>query len=73
MEVRIRSTLASAEGDVLRELDNVPLQGDFLLVRAGYMGNIDLDSAVKAFTVRRKKDPSLLMDCLVAPRSVVWV
>lgn len=71
MKVSLRSTLGNSEGDVLRDVDNLGIKNDFLLVRAGYIGNIDLESAVRAFTVKRKKDSSLLMECLVAPRAVV--
>lgn len=61
--------MAGTEGDVIREVDGLALTGDYLLVRAGFVGNLDLEKAVEDFTARRKKDPGLLMECLVSPRS----
>ena len=68
MSIRIRQTQAYSEGDVMREVDGLALTGDWLLVRAGYMGNLDLQSAVEGFTARRKKEQGLLMECLVSQR-----
>lgn len=53
----------------MREVDGLALAGDWLLVKAGYIGNLDLETAVTEFTARRKKDPSLLMDCVVTSRA----
>lgn len=69
MSIRIRQTQAITEGDVMREVDSLALTGDWLLVKAGYIGNLNLEQAVTDFTAKRKKDPSLLMECLVASRA----
>lgn len=69
MSIRIRQTQATSEGDVMREVDGLAIAGDWLLVKAGYIGNLDLETAVTEFTAKRKKDPSLLMDCVVASRA----
>lgn len=69
MNIRLRTTMASTEGDVMREVDSLALPGDWLLVRAGYIGNLDLARAVTDFTARRKKTPGLLMECLVCRRT----
>lgn len=69
MSIRIRQTQAVSEGDVMREVDGLALTGDWLLVKAGYIGNLDLEKAVTDFTAKRKKDPSLLMDCIVTSRA----
>ena len=69
MKIRIRSTQAYTEGDVMREVDGFGITGNWLLVKAGYIGNLNLEQAVNDFTVKRKKDPGLLMDCVLAPRS----
>lgn len=52
----------------MREVDGLALPGDWLLVKAGYMGNIDLAKVVNDFTAKRKRDPGLLMECVVAPK-----
>ena len=67
MEIVLRSTSATTQGDVLREVDALGLAADFLLVRAGYIGNLHLAQLVKRFTQKRKKDPGLAMECLLAP------
>ena len=69
MTIRVRSTQAYTEGDVIREVDSLALTGDWLLVRAGYLGNLNLEQNVADFKAKRKRDPGLLMDCIVAPRS----
>lgn len=69
MSIRIRQTQAISEGDVMREIDSLAIAGDWLLVKAGYIGNLDLETAVTDFTAKRKKDPSLLMDCIVTSRA----
>jgi translation initiation factor eIF-2B subunit epsilon len=66
-EVILRATAALSPGDVLREADSLPLAGDFLLVRAGYVGNLDLQQAVNNFAEKRRRDNGLVMDCLVRP------
>jgi translation initiation factor eIF-2B subunit epsilon len=63
--VILRATSALSAGDVLREADSLPLAGDFLLVRAGYVGNLDLQQAVNDFAEKRRKDNGLVMECLV--------
>jgi hypothetical protein len=67
-EVVLRATTAMYPGEVLQEADDLPLAGDFLLVRAGYVGNLDLRQAVKNFGEKRRKDSGLVMDCLVRPK-----
>lgn len=69
MTITIRSTLATSEGDVMRELDALALTGNFLLTKAGFMGNLNFEQLVDNFMAKRKKDTGLLMDCIVAPRS----
>jgi translation initiation factor eIF-2B subunit epsilon len=69
MSIRIKQTQATSEGDVMREVDGLAIAGDWLLVKAGYIGNLDLEKAVTDFTAQRKKDPSLLMNCLVTSRA----
>lgn len=72
MNIRIRQTLGSTEGEVMREVDALALPGDWLLVKSGYMGNIDLGKAVANFTAKRKRDPNLVMDCLLGPLKQRW-
>lgn len=57
----------------MREVDSLGIlaPADFLVVQAGYVGNIDLAEKVKEFTERRKVDPTLAMSCVVAPRKNV--
>lgn len=69
MTIRIKQTQAISEGDVMREVDGLALAGDWLLVKAGYIGNLELETAVTDFTAKRKKDPSLLMECIVTSRT----
>lgn len=66
MEVHIRYTDAGSQGDVLRDADGLKITADFLLVQAGYIGNLDLQSAHERFAEKRKADPNLVMDCLLA-------
>ncbi|KAI5474655.1 hypothetical protein MNV49_002699 [Pseudohyphozyma bogoriensis] len=70
--VVLRPTTASTPGDVLREVDGLGIlsPADFLVVQAGYVGNVDLAGKVAEFTKKRKEDPYLLMSCVVAPRKV---
>lgn len=54
---------------MLREVDSLQIlaPADYLVVQAGYVGNVDLAEKVKEFAERRKKDPSMTMSCVVAP------
>lgn len=55
----------------MREVDSLQLlaPADFLVVQAGYVGNVDLKAKVERFTERRVKEPACAMSCMVAPRS----
>lgn len=66
----LRPTQAMTPGDVLREVDSLGILAptDFLVVQAGYVGNVDLKQKVAEFTERRKSESSLSMSCVVAPR-----
>lgn len=59
---------------MLREVDSLGIlaPADFLVVQVGYVGNIDLAGKVEEFGERRKKDPTLAMSCVVAPRTVPY-
>jgi translation initiation factor eIF-2B subunit epsilon len=54
----------------MREVDSLQIlaPADFLVVQAGYVGNVDLGAKVKEFTERRLAKPTLSMSCVVAPR-----
>ncbi|GAA5949819.1 hypothetical protein JCM21900_004211 [Sporobolomyces salmonicolor] len=69
LSIVIRPTKALTPGDVMREVDGLSIlaPADYLVVQAGYVGNVDLGQKVKEFTERRKADPSLSMSCVVAP------
>ncbi|GAA5923079.1 hypothetical protein JCM1841_000307, partial [Sporobolomyces salmonicolor] len=69
LSIVIRPTKALTPGDVMREVDGLSIlaPADYLVVQAGYVGNVDLGQKVKDFTERRKADPSLSMSCVVAP------
>lgn len=73
--VVLRPTQASTPGDVLREVDSLGILAptDFLVVQAGYVGNVNLEEKVKEFTERRVRESSLAMSCLVAPRKTPLV
>lgn len=72
LSVIVRPTAATTPGDILREVDGLGILApvDYLVVQAGYVGNIDLKAKVDAFTQRRLADPTMTMDCIVAPRQV---
>lgn len=72
LNIIVRPTKSVTPGEVLRELDKLGILGpvDYLVVQAGYVGNLFLKDKVDEFTVRRKADPSLTMSCVVAPRQV---
>lgn len=53
----------------MREVDGLSLPGDWILAKAGYLGNLDLEKAVEDFTARRKKEPELIMECIVARKT----
>ena len=57
----------------MREVDGLSLPGDWILAKAGYIGNLDLEKAVESFTARRKKEPELIMECVVAQRTKAYV
>ncbi|GAA5976485.1 hypothetical protein JCM10908_005516 [Rhodotorula pacifica] len=69
MSIVVRPTKALTPGDVLREVDSLQVlaPADYLVVQAGYVGNIDLKEKVQEFTERRLKDPNLSMSCIVRP------
>ncbi|GAA6034875.1 hypothetical protein JCM8097_009345 [Rhodosporidiobolus ruineniae] len=72
LQIVVRPTKALTPGDVMRECDSLSIlsPADYLVVQAGYVGNVDLKQKVSEFTERRKKDPNLSMSCLVKPISV---
>lgn len=57
----------------MREVDGLSLPGDWILAKAGYIGNLDLEKAVQDFSARRKKEPELIMECIVAQRTKAYV
>ncbi|SGY47010.1 BQ5605_C001g00486 [Microbotryum silenes-dioicae] len=65
----VRPTKAATPGDVLREVDSLQIlaPADFLIVQAGYVGNLNLKAKVTQFAARRKADPNMCMSCVVAP------
>ncbi|SCV74138.1 BQ2448_6570 [Microbotryum intermedium] len=65
----VRPTKAATPGDVLREVDSLQIlaPADFLVVQAGYVGNLNLKGKVTEFAARRKADPNMCMSCVVAP------
>jgi translation initiation factor eIF-2B subunit epsilon len=67
MDVHIRYTDGNSQGDVLRDADQLKITANFLLVQVGYLGNLDLRVAHERFAAKRKADPNLVMDCLLAP------
>lgn len=69
MSIVVRPTKALTPGDVLREVDSLQIlaPADYLVVQAGYVGNVDLKEKVQEFTDRRLKDPNLSMSCIVRP------
>ena len=69
MSIVVRPTKALTPGDVLREVDSLQIlaPADYLVVQAGYVGNVDLKEKVQEFTDRRIKDPNLSMSCIVRP------
>lgn len=69
MTIVVRPTKALTPGDVLREVDSLQIlaPADYLVVQAGYVGNVDLKEKVQEFTDRRVKDPNLSMSCIVRP------
>ncbi|GAA5946869.1 hypothetical protein JCM3765_002052 [Sporobolomyces pararoseus] len=69
LSIVVRPTKALTPGDVLREVDSLSIlsPSDYLVVQAGYVGNVDLKSKVEEFGERKKADPSLTMSCLVSP------
>ncbi|GAA5862554.1 hypothetical protein JCM3774_001056 [Rhodotorula dairenensis] len=69
MSIVVRPTKAHTPGDVLREVDSLQVlaPADYLVVQAGYVGNVDLKEKVQEFTDRRLKDPNLSMSCIVRP------
>ena len=70
LSIIIRPTKAMTPGDVLREVDGLGIlaPADFLVVQAGYVGNVDLGEKVKEFAARRAASPMLSMSCVIAPR-----
>jgi translation initiation factor eIF-2B subunit epsilon len=72
LSIVVRPTTAPTPGDILREVDGLGILApvDYLVVQAGYVGNIDLKEKVEEFTAKRVADPSLTMSCVVSPRQV---
>ncbi|KAK4703891.1 translation initiation factor eIF-2B subunit epsilon, partial [Phenoliferia sp. Uapishka_3] len=71
LSITVRPTTALTPGDVLREVDSLQIlaPADFIVVQAGYVGNINLADLVKEFGERRSRDPYLVMSCVVAKRT----
>ncbi|GAA5924014.1 hypothetical protein JCM10213_004472 [Rhodosporidiobolus nylandii] len=71
LHVIVRPTKALTPGDVMRECDSLSIlsPADYLVVQAGYVGNVDLKQKVQEFTERRKQDPNMSMSCIVKPIS----
>ncbi|TNY22364.1 hypothetical protein DMC30DRAFT_392369 [Rhodotorula diobovata] len=69
ISIVVRPTKALTPGDVLREVDGLQIlaPADYLVVQAGFLGNVDLKDKAHEFTERRKADPSLTMSCIVRP------
>ncbi|GAA5939733.1 translation initiation factor eIF2B catalytic subunit epsilon [Sporobolomyces koalae] len=69
LSIVVRPTKALTPGDVLREVDSLQIlsPSDYLVVQAGYVGNVDLKHRVEEFAQRKKADPNLTMSCLVSP------
>ncbi|BGP38404.1 translation initiation factor eIF-2B epsilon subunit, GEF [Rhodotorula kratochvilovae] len=69
IQIVVRPTKALTPGDVLREVDGLQILAptDYLVVQAGFVGNVDLKAKTTEFTERRKVDPSLSMSCIVKP------
>ncbi|POY72520.1 hypothetical protein BMF94_4346 [Rhodotorula taiwanensis] len=69
MSITVRPTKAHTPGDVLREVDSLQIlaPADYLVVQAGYVGNVNLKEKVDEFTSRRLQDPNLSMSCIVRP------
>ncbi|GAA6005765.1 hypothetical protein JCM11491_004000 [Sporobolomyces phaffii] len=69
LSIVVRPTKALTPGDVLREVDSLSIlsPSDYLVVQAGYVGNVDLKAKVEEFGERRKLDQSLTMSCMVSP------
>lgn len=66
----LKQTGSVTEGDVLREADALELKTNFVLLRAGYIGNLDLQRALKEFANKRKRDANLVLDSLLMPAAV---
>ncbi|KAL8287047.1 hypothetical protein RQP46_004053 [Phenoliferia psychrophenolica] len=68
LSIVLRPTTALTPGDVLREVDSLQIlaPADFLVVQAGYVGNVGLGNLVRDFGLRRARDPDLVMSCVVA-------
>ncbi|GAA5887270.1 hypothetical protein JCM6882_002469 [Rhodosporidiobolus microsporus] len=71
LHIIVRPTKGLTPGDVMRECDSLSIlsPADYLVVQAGYVGNVDLKQKVAEFTERRKKDPNMTMSCIVKPIS----
>ncbi|GAA5998409.1 translation initiation factor eIF2B catalytic subunit epsilon [Rhodotorula paludigena] len=69
LTIVVRPTKALTPGDVMREVDGLQILAptDYLVVQAGFLGNVDLKQKVQEFGARRQKDPSLSMSCIVKP------
>ncbi|GAA6000458.1 hypothetical protein JCM10207_008020 [Rhodosporidiobolus poonsookiae] len=69
LQIIVRPTKGLTPGDVMRECDSLSIlsPADYLVVQAGYVGNVNLREKVDEFTERRKKDPNLTMSCIVKP------
>lgn len=65
MQIILRTTTSSTIGDVLREADALQLKTSFLLLRVGYIGNLNLRTYLDQFESKKTQDASLCMDCLV--------
>ncbi|KAM0754479.1 hypothetical protein T439DRAFT_309262 [Meredithblackwellia eburnea MCA 4105] len=71
LTLTLRPFQGQTPGDVLREVDGLQLLAptDFLVVQAGYLGNVALEELVKDFSARRVRDKDLVLGCGVAKRS----
>ncbi|GAA5976582.1 hypothetical protein JCM11641_001346 [Rhodosporidiobolus odoratus] len=69
LQIIVRPTKGLTPGDVMRECDSLSIlsPADYLVVQAGYVGNVNLKQKVEEFGQRRKADPNLSMSCIVKP------
>lgn len=68
-QLQFKQTASITEGDVLREADALELKHNFLLIRVGYLGNLDLAKLLRDFAAKRKQDSNLVLDSVLMPSS----